>query len=157
MKIREIGLLILCILITLGAGGLGGFATATSIDGWYATINKPSFNPPNYLFGPVWTFLYFLMGLALFVIIRLPKSTRKNSMLVIFIIQLVFGNHKPFFWIYALVVGASVRYVNSGEISCDLKNPSEPSFLGKAERALLLFMINLHKKPPLLISILYYL
>jgi translocator protein len=89
MKIREIGLLILCILITLGAGGLGGFATATSIDGWYATINKPSFNPPNYLFGPVWTFLYFLMGLALFVIIRLPKSTRKNSMLVIFIIQLV--------------------------------------------------------------------
>lgn len=89
MKIREIGLLILCILITLGAGGLGGFATATSIDGWYATINKPSFNPPNYLFGPVWTFLYFLMGFALFVIIRLPKSTRKNSMLVIFIIQLV--------------------------------------------------------------------
>lgn len=72
-----------------------------------------------------------------------------------FIIQLVFGNHKPFFWIYALVIGASVRYVNSGEISCDLKNPSEPSFLGKAERALLLFMINLHKKPPLLISILY--
>lgn len=89
MKTREIGLLILCILITLGAGGLGGFATATSIDGWYATINKPSFNPPNYLFGPVWTFLYFLMGFALFVIIRLPKSTRKNSMLVIFIIQLV--------------------------------------------------------------------
>ncbi|MDB0063149.1 tryptophan-rich sensory protein, partial [Crocinitomicaceae bacterium] len=87
--IREIGLLILCILITLGSGGLGGFATATSIDGWYATINKPSFNPPNYLFGPVWTFLYFLMGFALFVIIRLPKSTRKNSMLVIFIIQLV--------------------------------------------------------------------
>jgi hypothetical protein len=73
-----------------------------------------------------------------------------------FIIQLVFGNHKPFFWIYALVIGASVRYINSGEISYDLKNLSEPSgFQGKAERVLLLFMINLHKKPPLLISILY--
>jgi hypothetical protein len=73
-----------------------------------------------------------------------------------FIIQLVFGNHKPFFGIYALVIVASVRYINSGEISYDLKNLSEPSgFQGKAERALLLFMINLHKKPPLLISILY--
>ncbi|MEJ6490845.1 MAG: TspO/MBR family protein [Flavobacteriales bacterium] len=89
MKIREIGLLILCILITLGAGGLGGFATATSIDGWYTTINKPSFNPPNYLFGPVWTFLYFLMGFALFAIIRLPKSSRKKKYALIFIVQLV--------------------------------------------------------------------
>jgi tryptophan-rich sensory protein len=44
--------------------GLGGLLTATSIDSWYPALVKPSFNPPNWIFGPVWSVLYLLMALA---------------------------------------------------------------------------------------------
>ncbi len=49
-----------CLLV----GALSGFATQSSVDTWYATLNKPSFNPPNWIFAPVWTVLYILMGVA---------------------------------------------------------------------------------------------
>lgn len=51
---------LLCLLI----GGLSGFATASSVQTWYPQLNKPFFTPPNSLFGPVWTLLYILMGIA---------------------------------------------------------------------------------------------
>ena len=49
-----------CLLI----GFLSGFATQSSVNDWYAALNKPSFNPPNWIFGPVWTVLYIMMGIA---------------------------------------------------------------------------------------------
>ncbi|MEM9001650.1 MAG: TspO/MBR family protein [Bacteroidota bacterium] len=49
-----------CLLI----GILASFATQSSVDGWYVTLNKPSFNPPNWIFGPVWGVLYLMMGVA---------------------------------------------------------------------------------------------
>lgn len=45
-------------------GVLSGFATQSSVDTWYAGLNKPFFNPPNWVFAPVWTVLYILMGVA---------------------------------------------------------------------------------------------
>lgn len=45
-------------------GFLSGFATQSSVGGWYTTLNKPALNPPNWIFGPVWTILYILMGIA---------------------------------------------------------------------------------------------
>jgi len=50
--------------ICLFIGFLGSLATQTSIDGWYLQLNKPSFNPPNWIFGPVWSVLFVLMGIA---------------------------------------------------------------------------------------------
>ncbi|MFN5415668.1 MAG: TspO/MBR family protein [Flavobacteriia bacterium] len=81
-------LLILCILIPLLIGALGGIATASGVNDWYLTIQKPSFNPPNYLFGPVWSFLYLLMGVSLYMIIQKPKSKLKTNALLIFGLQL---------------------------------------------------------------------
>lgn len=79
-------LLIVCILFPLIVGAVSGFFTSESIYTWYIFLNKPSFNPPNYLFGPVWTTLYFLMGISFYMIVR--KSTAKSSLVFIFFIQL---------------------------------------------------------------------
>jgi benzodiazapine receptor len=86
--------LALCITIPLLIGGISGFATATSINDWYVVINKPSFNPPNYLFGPVWTTLYILMGISFFMIIQSPENELRKKAITIFIIQLILN----FFW-----------------------------------------------------------
>lgn len=60
--------LIISIAVCLLAGAVGSYFTADAIPGWYETLNKPEFNPPNWVFGPVWTFLYILMGISLFLV-----------------------------------------------------------------------------------------
>lgn len=50
------------------AGFIGSFATQSSVNTWYNTLQKPSFTPPDWLFAPVWTLLYILMGIALFLV-----------------------------------------------------------------------------------------
>ncbi len=52
------------ITVCLLAGVIGAFATQSSVHTWYPTLNKPFFNPPNWVFAPVWTFLYIAMGIA---------------------------------------------------------------------------------------------
>ncbi len=54
--------------ICLLAGIIGSVFTVSSIPAWYNTLNKPSFSPPNWLFGPVWTMLYVLMGVAAYLV-----------------------------------------------------------------------------------------
>ena len=76
------------LLITLAVGGIAGYYTASSIGTWYAGLNKPSFNPPNWIFGPVWTILYILMGIALYYVWSLPVSKSRNIALIIFFVQL---------------------------------------------------------------------
>ena len=62
-RTRWIGLVVF-IVVCLGAGGLGAIATTPEIEGWYKTIAKPSWNPPDWIFGPVWTTLYVMMAVA---------------------------------------------------------------------------------------------
>jgi len=50
--------------ICLLFGFMGAIATQVGIDGWYPKLNKPWFNPPEFIFGPVWLFMYILMGVA---------------------------------------------------------------------------------------------
>ena len=57
--------LVVSIALCFFAAGIGGWATAGSVDSeWFVTLNKPSWNPPNWLFGPVWSALYLMMGIA---------------------------------------------------------------------------------------------
>lgn len=81
-------LLILCILFTLAIGAVSGIATSDSITGWYTTLNKPFFNPPNYLFGPVWTALYILMGISFYMILNEKQHVHRKKAIVIFLVQL---------------------------------------------------------------------
>jgi tryptophan-rich sensory protein len=79
----------LCILVPLLVGSISGYFTSTSITTWYVTLNKPSFNPPNYLFGPVWTTLYILMGISLFLVLNKAKDLEKSKIIFVFSIQLI--------------------------------------------------------------------
>lgn len=52
------------IFVCLGISALGGLATASSVDTWYQTLSKPAFNPPDWVFAPVWTALYLMIAIA---------------------------------------------------------------------------------------------
>jgi len=87
MKLNKTRLL-LSILLCLLAGAIGSFFTATSVSTWFTTLVKPSFSPPNYLFGPVWTVLYILMGISLYLVWQ-SKSKLKNKAISVFSVQLI--------------------------------------------------------------------
>lgn len=93
MKIKKPLLLVLSILLSQLAGAIGSFFTTSAISGWYVTLAKPSFNPPNWLFGPVWITLYTLMGIALYLVWRKGMNVQKVSFAVkLFLIHLVFNS-----------------------------------------------------------------
>jgi tryptophan-rich sensory protein len=81
--------LVFSLIICFAAAGLGGIATANSLSDWYIQLNKPIFNPPNWIFGPVWSLLYFMMALALWKVWCLPISELRNVALFWFFTQLM--------------------------------------------------------------------
>jgi len=88
----DIWRLILSIFICQLAGIIGSIFTTPQISTWYASLKKPPFSPPNWLFGPVWISLFVLMGISLFLIWRKGISTPfVKEGLIIFGIQLVFN------------------------------------------------------------------
>lgn len=101
------------VLVPLGVGGLGGFATARSIPTWYAGLEKPSWNPPNWLFGPAWTLLYVLMGVASWLVWRQSRKGKAVGLaLTLYGIQLAlnlawsfifFGARRPFWAMVEIV------------------------------------------------------
>ena len=86
---------IISLLIPLAVGGISGFFTTKAIPGWYAQLNKPWFNPPNWLFSPVWTSLYIMMGIALWLVWKsdAPQILKRRA-IYLFAAQLVLN----FFW-----------------------------------------------------------
>ena len=68
MKVKSWTKLILSIALAQSAGAIGSLFTFSAIPTWYAFLNKPSFSPPNWLFGPVWTILYTMIGISFYLI-----------------------------------------------------------------------------------------
>ena len=83
--LKLIGLIFICFL----PGIIGGFFTANNLYPWFSLLTKPSFNPPSWIFSPVWTVLYTLMGIALFLVLKADNFKYKARGIVFFTIQLV--------------------------------------------------------------------
>ena len=110
----QVGGLLGWLVVCFGASAIGSAATIPEIKGWYAGLEKPSFNPPNWIFGPVWSVLFFLMAVAAWLVWRRFGFAGSKAALVVFLIQLVanviwsvlfFGMHSPamgFGWICLL-------------------------------------------------------
>ncbi|PIV17069.1 MAG: TspO protein [Flavobacteriales bacterium CG03_land_8_20_14_0_80_35_15] len=97
--------LIISIALPLALGALAGLFTAQSIPEWFATLNKPSFNPPNWIFGPVWTTLYIIMGISFFLIWNQEMSKERNLAILVFMLQLVFNFGWSFIFFYFNMIG----------------------------------------------------
>jgi tryptophan-rich sensory protein len=71
------------------AGFLGSLFTTPAIPTWYAALKKPSFTPPNWIFGPVWIGLFILMGISLFLVWKRQGHPHFKTALVFFCVQLI--------------------------------------------------------------------
>jgi len=85
---RQAIILAVSVGICLGAAGVGSILTTPSIDPWYATLRKPAWTPPNWVFGPVWTALYLSMAVAAWLVWRQAGFSPAKLSLTLFVIQL---------------------------------------------------------------------
>lgn len=87
--------LIIALVLPQLAGLIGSLFTTQAIPTWYATLNRPSFAPPNWLFAPAWTLLFILMGIAFYLVWQSPvkglQEKIKRQAIKFFLIQLVFN------------------------------------------------------------------
>jgi benzodiazapine receptor len=118
MNDMRVAKLIVSILASFLAGAVGSLVTISNISTWYAGLNKPTLNPPNFVFGPVWSLLYLMMGISLYLVWVGKNSKDKIFAYIIFAIQLVlnalwsvvfFGFHQ--FILSEIVIGLLVTFV----------------------------------------------
>jgi len=116
MKLNDFFKLAAAIVVSQLAGVIGSVFTVSSIQTWYAVIQKPVFNPPGWIFAPVWIVLYFLMGVSLFLVWKSDPSAdlkERKKGISLFFLQLVlnalwsvifFGLHNPFWAFIEIIV-----------------------------------------------------
>jgi tryptophan-rich sensory protein len=98
---KNIFKLLFAIVFCQLAGILGSVFTFPSVKGWYATLQKPSFSPPNWVFAPVWVALFFLMGISLYLILKKDIRDREvKKGLLVFVIQLFLNIRWSFLFFY---------------------------------------------------------
>lgn len=108
MKAQQIWKLLISLVLPLGLGAIAGIFTSKAIPGWYATLNQPVFNPPAWVFGPVWTILYIIMGVSLFLIWKLESGKERNQAMLVFSIQLLLNFGWSFLFFYFKMIGVAL-------------------------------------------------
>ena len=111
--IHDIGYGVVAIIAVAGTLIIGQIATYPNLAPWYSSLSKPAFNPPNWVFAPVWITLYLLMAFAVWRILRLSEaSAARRLALILFFIQLAldaawswmfFGAHNPLLGVINIV------------------------------------------------------
>ena len=120
-------LMLLFLLLTCFGAAAGGSAwTSSSVNTWYAQLRKPAFNPPNWIFGPVWSVLYLFMAVSAWLVWRSAGWNGAKYALTLFFLQLglnviwsylFFGLHSPgaalaeIFFLLALIVATAVAFL----------------------------------------------
>jgi tryptophan-rich sensory protein len=82
--VRAAAAVVFCELVGIS----GALFTGPAVDGWYRTLERPAFAPPNWVFGPAWTLLYALMGIAAYLVWKAPKTPARRAALAWFGAQL---------------------------------------------------------------------
>jgi benzodiazapine receptor len=98
----------------LVVGSLSGIATTRGVRGWYRTIDRPSWNPPDAIFGPVWTTLYGLMGVALVRVVRAPRApddAARQVALGLFAVQLALNGAWSWIFFSRHALGAALAEI----------------------------------------------
>jgi len=104
---------IISIIVPLSIGFIGSLFTSISVNTWYTTINKPAFNPPNWIFGPVWTVLFILIGISFYLVWSLDFGNNKWLTIGIFSLNLLlnlswsllfFGLKNPFLAFIEIII-----------------------------------------------------
>ena len=108
MKISHIIKLIISILLPLSVGAVAGMFTSQAVPTWYASLNRPSFSPPNWVFGPVWTSLYILLGISFFLIWKEEASKERYLAIKVFSIQMLLNFAWSFLFFYFNLIGAAL-------------------------------------------------
>lgn len=136
-KVKKPVKLIIFIGFCLSVGAIGSLFTTSSIPTWYATLVKPSFSPPNWIFGPIWTILYILMGISAYIIAQ-TKNKLATAALKLFWIHLIvnfawsylfFGLRNPFYGLvcilvlWSLIVAVILRFSKINKMSAWLLSP----------------------------------
>jgi tryptophan-rich sensory protein len=101
--------LLIAIAVPVGTGALAGYFTASGVDTWYRTIEKPAWNPPDAVFAPVWTTLYILMGIAFYLVWKsnvAPELKRRAT--VMWIVQLVLNAAWSFLFFNRHAIGLAL-------------------------------------------------
>lgn len=100
---------VICLVIPLAIGALGSLLTMESVKTWYTTLNKPSFNPPNEIFAPVWSTLYILMGISSYLVWKERKSfTGYNWAVGLYFSQLILNLMWSFLFFYQHQIGLAL-------------------------------------------------
>jgi len=100
---------VICLIISLSAGAIGGLLTKDAVDTWYRTINKPSFTPPDGVFSPVWISIFIMMGISSYLVWQRRKFVTGYSWAVIvYILQLILNILWSYFFFYQHQLGFAV-------------------------------------------------
>ncbi|MEI8004583.1 MAG: TspO/MBR family protein [Bacteroidota bacterium] len=108
MKTMNIIRLLISLSLPLLIGAVSGFFTSNAIPVWYASLTSPAISPPNWIFGPVWTVLYILMGVSFYLIWCQPASKAKSWALAVYFIQLLLNFAWSFFFFYFKHIGLAL-------------------------------------------------
>jgi tryptophan-rich sensory protein len=105
---RQVIGLVVSVAVCLGCAGIGSLLTMPAISTWYKTIRKPTWNPPNWLFGPVWTLLYLSMAVAAWLVWRQSETSSVSLALALFGIQLALNLAWSAIFFHYHQIGAAV-------------------------------------------------
>lgn len=108
MEKSRIFRLFISLLIPLCLGYIAGLFTAEAVPDWFASLNKPSFSPPNWIFGPVWTVLYIILGISFFLIWKQPANKKRDIAIVVFLTQLLLNFGWSFIFFYFNMIGLAL-------------------------------------------------